>query len=177
MTRAAESPGNSSAIAERVRRCRWSIPAITAAAVLSVASSSPQAQANCQDLLGSDIYRCRVKSDSIATFPDCFRFTAPETPSPLFALFSDVFTDVLACACQAKGTFRAPEFGAAKSFHCVSPLEGPYGLAVAGAVKKKGRVIEGQAVDDVGSSFMFRCTRAQSCSLPLSPQGLPADSW
>ena len=174
MTRAAERPGNSSAIAERRP---WSIPAITAAAVLSVAWPSPQAQANCQDLLGSDIYRCRVKADSTATFTDCFRFTAPETPSPLFALFSDVFTDVLACACQAKGTFRAPEFGAAKSFHCVSPLEGPYGLAVAGAVKKKGRVIEGQAVDDVGSSFMFRCTRAQSCSLPLSPQGLPADSW
>lgn len=148
-----------------------------AAAVLVLMMGTPEAKANCQDLLGSDIYRCRVKSDSVDTFTDCFRFTEQETPSPLFALFSDVYANVLACACKATGTFRAPDFGAANSFHCVSPLDGPYGFAVEGAVRKNGRVILGQAVDDLGSSFMFRCTRDPSCELPLSTQGSPSATW
>lgn len=150
--------------------------AVIGTAVLVLMLTTPEAKANCQDLLGDDVYRCRVKSDNADTFTDCFRFVPQETPPPIFGLFSDVYTDALACACQATGSFRVPEFGAANSFHCVSPLDSPFGFAVEGTVRDSGRVILGQAVDDVGSSFMFRCTRARSCELPLSTQGAPS-TW
>jgi hypothetical protein len=146
-------------------------------AVLLIILPSMDANANCEDLLDSDIYRCRVKADDGTGFTECFRFESPGTQSEDFDLFPDQLGAALACDCKAKGTFARPDFGAANSFHCVSGSAVGLGVAFEGAVRRGGRTIRGQAVTETGVSFVFRCSRASSCEVPLSTLGAPAATW
>ncbi len=147
------------------------------AAVVTTVLASADAQANCQDLLGSRIYRCQIKPDTTERFVDCFQFINPGTQSEDFDLFSDVFIGLLSCDCKSRGGFADPGFGESNSFHCVSKSDAAFGLAFEGAVKRQGRRLTGQAVNDSGISFVFRCDRARACELPLSTQGAPKASW
>jgi hypothetical protein len=177
MSHEAESSGYSSDKMEHPRQSGSPILAAMVAAVLMIVFPSLDVRANCQDLLDSDTYRCRVKSDDEDRFTDCFRFASPGTQSEDFDLFSDVLGGVVACDCKATGTFAAPNFGAANSFHCVTTSAAEFGLTFEGAVRRAGRIIIGQAVNDTGISFIFRCNRATSREVPLSTLGAPAASW
>jgi hypothetical protein len=146
-------------------RCR------AALAPMAIMFWASQAAANCEDLLGDRTYSCRVKSEGEA-FSECFRFTSPGDLSANFDLSLDQFPGVLACDCKADGSFANPEFGESNSFHCVSGLTSPFGLAFDGDVKKKGRRIQGDGVNEGGSSFVFRCDRARTCVVPTL--GAPA---
>jgi hypothetical protein len=133
--------------------------------------------ADCQDLLGNRSYQCRVKDDRADAFDDCFSFTTPGEQSQDFDLFSDLFGDILSCDCKVTGTFRTPSFGAANSFHCVSRSDAAFGLAFDGEIKRRGRRLVGEGVNEFGNSFFFRCDRVRSCELPLSSEEERAPSW
>ena len=137
------------------------------------------ALANCQDLLGeSDLFNCRVKVDDGGRFSDCFRFTNPGAQSENFDLSLDLYPSVLGCDCKAAGTFASPAFGESNSFHCVGSItEGsvpPFGLAFDAAIKRQGRRIVGEGVNDTGTSFFFRCSRVPTCEVPATVQRAPA---
>lgn len=177
MSRTAELSGTSSAEQEVSPQGRSAILITMVAAVILIFLPSLEAKANCQDLLDNDTYRCRVKADDDDRFTDCFRFASPGTQSENFDLFPDLFGSVMACDCKATGTFASPNFGAANSFNCVSTSAAPFGLTFEGAVRRAGRVILGQAVNETGISFIFRCARAPSCVVPAATLGAPTASW
>jgi hypothetical protein len=160
---------------------RAGIAARMAVAVLawSAAMALPgaPAQADCRELLGNRSYQCRVKEDTPDSFDDCFSFTTPGEQSEDFDLFSDLLGDVLSCDCKVVGTFRAPEFSEANSFHCVSRSDAELGLAFDSEVKRRGRRLVGEGINEFGDSFFFRCDRVRSCELPPSSQGDGARSW
>lgn len=176
MLRAEDYSENPSGKLESSRQGR-SAALIAIVTIALVVLSSPEAKANCQDLLDSDTYRCRVKADDNDRFTDCFRFTSPGVQSEDFDLSIDGFGGAIGCDCKATGTFASPNFGAANSFHCVSAGTAGFGLTFEGAVRGGGRVIIGQAVSEAGTSFFFRCNRAPACALPAATLGAPAASW
>ena len=158
-----------------LRSCRRGRPASSialVAAILMAIWPSFEAKANCQDLINSDTYRCRVKDDDGGRFPDCFRFNSPGEQSEDFDLSIDQAGGSVGCDCKTAGTFISPKFGVANSFHCAG-----LDLAFEGAVRMGGRVIVGQAVSELGDSFFFRCTRNPNCALPVSTLGASERPW
>jgi hypothetical protein len=135
------------------------------------------AKAACDDLLSNNTYECRVKGDEGERFSDCFEFTAPGEQSTAFDLFPETYGSVMGCDCKAEGTFGRPDFNASNSFHCVSATDAEFGLAFDGDVRRQGRRIVGEGINDTGSSFVFRCVRVDSCSLPQSAQRSRAPTW
>jgi hypothetical protein len=172
---AEESQGTT---ASRFRTHRSRLTGAIIAATLLVVLPALQAEADCQDRLDNRVYRCSVKSDAGSSFNECFRFTSPGNQSENFDLALDGLDGTaMSCDCQAEGNFSNPEFGEADSFHCVTPPFFNLGLAFEGEVKRRGRRIDGEAVDHTGASFLFRCDRRQDCELPVSTLGAPSASW
>jgi hypothetical protein len=154
----------------------YRVAALLSMAVLPIFVPASQAADNCEDLIKSRIYDCRVKDDDGLTFRDCFRFTSPGEVSENFDLSLDLFPPpgVLGCDCQGDGDFFDPEFGNTDSFHCVSTVFSVLsfmGLALHGDVKRNGRRITGQAIDEIGDSYVFRCDRVRTCDVPVPTAG------
>jgi hypothetical protein len=59
----------------------------------------------------------------------------------------------------------------------VSRSDAAFGLAFDGEIKRRGRRLVGEGVNEFGNSFFFRCDRVRSCELPLSSEGERAPSW
>jgi hypothetical protein len=149
---------------------------LSMAALLLLLPAS-EAAANCEDLIKSRTYSCRIKDDAGDSFSDCFRFTSPGEQSEDFDLSLDLFPGILGCDCQADGSFSDPDFGDTDSFQCVSAVSSPFGLALYGDVKRNGRRITGQGINDTGSSFVFRCDRVRTCEVAAPIAGAPSAGW
>lgn len=126
------------------------------------AHNSRQHAADCQDLLDNNVYHCQIKSDVPETFEGCFRFTPPGVQSEGFDLTSDGLGDTLSCDYRAKGNFNAPQFSAAKDFHCVTlgigSGEDLLGFAFTGkVVGKEAKLKSVQTLNDEGVSFVIEC--------------------
>ena len=110
---------------------------------------------NCQELLDNRAYRCEVKADFGPTFTDCFQFISPGQQSLDFDLAIAGLGQTLSCACKAGGSFRRPQFAAARDFHCVTPAFTSFGIAFEGQVKEpevRGpKVREQEAEDQAGA--------------------------
>lgn len=157
----------------------YRVAALLSMAVLPIFVPASQAADNCEDLIKSRPYDCRIKDDDGLTFRDCFRFTSPGEQSENFDLSLDLFPPpgVLGCDCQGDGDFFDPEFGNTDSFHCVSTVSSLFGLALHGDVKRNGRRITGQAIDEIGDSYVFRCDRVRTCDVPVSTAGARSPGW
>jgi hypothetical protein len=151
------------------------------ALLLTVAGSSATEDGRretCQEELNNNVYLCQVKSDFGTTFEDCFRFTSPDVASEDFDLLIDGFGD-LACECKAEGSFRRPKFEQSfeqpDEFHCVAvPETNFFNLAVEGEVEDDGDELEdGQAVNSFGNSFVLKCKRDSTCSVPTARSASP----
>jgi hypothetical protein len=162
----------------------YRVAALLSMAVLPIFVPASQAADNCEDLITSRPYQCDVKDDDGLTFSDCFRFTStsPGGSSENFDLSLDMFPGLLGCDCQADGSFSDPEmeFGNTDSFHCVSTVlseSSLFGLALYGDVKRNGGRITGQAIDEGGDSYVFRCNQVGTCEVPMSTAGAPSAGW
>jgi hypothetical protein len=59
----------------------------------------------------------------------------------------------------------------------VSTVSSLFGLALHGDVKRNGRRITGQAIDEIGDSYVFRCDRVRTCDVPVSTAGARSPGW
>jgi hypothetical protein len=160
-------------IVTRRRRSEMRKPAFTVGMLLalwlsfSVNSTRAQWAKNCQDLLDNNVYRCQVKSDFGTAFEDCFRFTSPGLQSQDFDLFIDLLGEILGCECKAEGSLENPQFNESREFHCVNALFSAFlNIAFEGEVAEHGETLKnGQAVNEFGDSFVFRCVQDPECSV------------
>jgi hypothetical protein len=138
---------------------------VSLALALAVMAGAQTAQANCEELLDNNHYRCQVQSDQGDAFEDCFIFSSPGNVSSQFDLFPVVLDKTLGCGCKAKGNDK---FHEADAFLCVGPDEEEGQQVVfEGAVTGKGEKIKkGQTIVSNGDSFTFECELDPSCGPP-----------
>jgi len=131
---------------------------LTLAFVVTVVS--PSGATTCQDVLGSNVYSCHIKSSFASDFMDCFRFTSPGTLSPEFDLASDGLGASLGCACKVGGSLTNPKFNASKDFNCVTDASGGFSFSgkASGTKLKKGQVVSKD-----GNTFIYECVLSPVC--------------
>jgi hypothetical protein len=143
---------------------------------LSVTWAS-EARADCQSLVGSQLYRCEVLSSLGTRFSDCFQFRSRGFRSTGFKLLIEGHGSVQSCACKIGGTFTRPRFGASTAFLCATPPSARTGLALEGTALSRLR-IRGEAVNDLGIAFAFSCRRVSRCVAPFFGQhAKDGSSW
>lgn len=145
---------------DRMRKMVFTVGALTALWLVSVAGSDTASAKTCEDLLNSNTYTCQLKNDR-GDDPESatFKFTNPGSVSEDFDLniSNAPWEDLdLACECKAKGSFKNPTFGGSTLFHCVTVPASAFNLAVDGKAGKD--TLTGQMVDDSGTSRVYQCT-------------------
>lgn len=129
--------------------------------------------ANCEELLGNNVYRCEaIGENSIGPpFNECFRFnsTAP-TVSNNFDLTVDGLGDTLGCSCKATGKVARPAWDQSKEWVCVtSATSSEGGFTWGGKVAGKGKISKVYAISSDGSTYMFSCVIDPACVYEPSP--------
>jgi hypothetical protein len=155
-----------------MRKSLFTVGSLTAL-LLACAIGSATAD-TCQDELNNHVYRCQVKADDGAAFESCFRFTSPGLFSTNFDLNINNYGD-LGCECKAEGSFKRPKFETSDEFHCVAVYGTTFfNLAVEGEADDY-EIVDGQAVNDSGRSFVIACKLDRACELPpaVSSVGSP----
>lgn len=128
---------------------------------LSVGSSQA---ANCQEILGNNLYRCQANSETSGPFEVCVQFFSPGTVSTKFDLMFGSAARY-GCTCLAKGKVDAPDFGVSKEFLCADPIGTGSSQALRGKVSGNGNKIKGGfQVFSSGPAVMFACELDPACS-------------
>jgi hypothetical protein len=147
------------------------LTAISALWLVALANpSNSQAAADCQVLLGNNLYRCQVKSELGATNELCLRAISPGSASTKFDLqFNSFLGTSLGCICKATKTFKAPSFNTSTEFVCGNPQ---FGDAATGKVGGKGKKIVGgnYFFNGTPNANVFECERDPTC--PFCSAGL-----
>jgi len=135
---------------------------VLAAALAALASDVTAKQPACPGAFGSIVYRCAVRGEDGTSFEDCYRFAPGGDVSSKFQFASDQLGSTVGCTCDARGRPAKPVFGGSADFTCASQL----GLAFSGRVKRNGRISKGTVTNAQGGSYVFECSRDETCSLP-----------
>lgn len=119
---------------------------------------------SCGDRLANQVYRCQTRTESGATFEDCFRFTSPGQVSDKFDLAVDGLEGaILGCTCKAKGTPKKARFNALPVFVCTGDADA---TSFEGTVSRNGKKIgKGFAANPEGGSFVYACTVDPACAV------------
>jgi hypothetical protein len=141
---------------------RRTTPALALAAALCCATDAVARRPACPDAFGSIVYRCTVRGEDGTSFDDCYRFAPGGDVFPKFQFASDQLGTTVGCTCQARGTPAKPVFGRSADFSCASQL----GVAFSGRVKRNGSITKGTVTNAQGGSYVFECSRDETCTLP-----------
>jgi len=141
---------------------RTTLALVLAAALGSVARDALAKRPACPDAFGSIVYRCTVRGEDGGSFEDCYRFGPGGDVSPKFQFASDQLGTTVGCTCAARGRPAKAAFGGSADFSCASQL----GLAFSGRVKRNGRITKGTVTNAQGASYVFECSRDETCTVP-----------
>jgi hypothetical protein len=141
------------------------------ALTLAVAGNAQPVQANCEDRLDNNAYRCQItfEGDPGDSFEDCLIFNSEDPFFGDFDLFVEGLGTTLGCSCEA----TKKKFDGSNTFLCVNALldnvsidDGSAAVAFEGKVTKKGKKIKkGQVVFNDGASYIFTCELDPTCEL------------
>ena len=149
-----------------MRKVRMASGAL-AALLLGAAMAPWQVGAvTCQEALAGKRYRCTVKSETGFVGDVCFEFVSPGTASPNFDMVgSSFFGDRLGCMCEAKGSFKRPQFNESTAFLCGSRTSRN---SAVGKVSGNGKKITKGHYNFDGTpiAHVFACTLDPGCTVP-----------
>lgn len=136
--------------------------ALSVGVFVVLAGAPPAAQAaNCLGVTGTQYRQCDFKHDSGFSGSYCTRFLQASDPN-VFILKFPGGTE-LVCACEATGSFTAPNFAAGKDFLCFPNIATVNDVAsgkVVGQKIKKGQYVDGFAPFH---TWVFECGPDPTC--------------
>ena len=132
------------------------------ALTLAVAGRAQTVQANCEDRLDNNVYRCEITFSEFPEMPfeDCLRFNSEDPELGDFDLHVDGLGATLGCSCETK---NKKKFKKSNRFLCVGAdnenvSESNGAVTFGGKATSKGKKIKkGQIVFEDGASYIYNC--------------------